>query len=184
MHLSLRENAKRCGVASGGGDPQPYGTLSISSPLRAPHQDRYGSRSRVVSRAQSPDHSTSRRFLCMMSFALVASTMTSAPKVQVITHLICKALRPEYTHRSGTGPTVFVSDDEETKLCNADPVVQAASAEFLASRYPTYYPFRTPEANPLVLESDYHCNRCSELLNYGVLGISKFLSHPIYAPGA
>ena len=184
MHMSSQENLKRCGVASGGGDPQPSGTLPISSPLRTPHQDRYGSQCRVVIRAQSPDHSTSRRFLCMMSFVLVASTMTSAPKVQVITHLICKALRPEYTHRSGTGPTVFASDDEETKLCNADPVVQAASAEFLASGYPICHPFRTPEANPLVLQSNYHCNRCSDLFNYGVLGISEFLSHPIYPPGA
>lgn len=66
----------------------------------------------------------------MMTFILSASASTAAPKVQVITHLVCRTLRPGYTDRSGAA--VFsASDDEETKLCNADPVVQAASAQFL-----------------------------------------------------
>ena len=118
----------------------------------------------------------------MIPFVLVASSTTSAPKVQVVTHLVCKTLRPEYTDRSGSDPTIFASDDEETRLCNADPVVQAASAEFLAGKYSTRHRFRAHEVDPFVLESNYDCNWCSDLLNYRVLGISKLSSHLITHP--
>lgn len=79
------------------------------------------------------DNSVLRRFLCAIPFVLVASTTTAAPKVQVITRLVCKTLRPEYSDQSGTSShvTFSASDDEETKLCNADAAVQAASAEFV-----------------------------------------------------
>lgn len=95
------------------------------------------------------DRPTPRRFLSMMPFVYAASTTTSAPKIQVITHLVCKTLRPEYTNRSGTVPlTAFFVDNEETKLCNADPVVQAASAQFLACECPTTYSIWAPEDDP------------------------------------
>ncbi|KAF9647561.1 MFS general substrate transporter [Thelephora ganbajun] len=73
-------------------------------------------------------------FLSLIPFVLAASTATAAPKIQAVTHLVCKTLRPGYTNRSGANPKITffsASDDEETKLCNADPVVLAASAEFL-----------------------------------------------------
>ena len=79
-----------------------------------------------------------RRFLIMIPFVIAASTTTTAPKIQVITHLVCKTIRPEYSDRSGAEPgiTFSVSDDKETELCNADPVVQAAAAGFLTRKCP------------------------------------------------
>lgn len=75
----------------------------------------------------------------MIPFVLAASTSTAAPKVQVVTHLVCRTLRPEYRDSSGAdySAAFFASDDEETRLCNADPAVQAASAEFLTGECPT-----------------------------------------------
>lgn len=84
------------------------------------------------------NHSILRRFLSLVPFVLAASTMTAAPRIQVITHLVCKTLRPEYTDRSGENPLtsfLLTSDDEEMRLCNADPVVRAASAEFLTCKF-------------------------------------------------
>ena len=74
----------------------------------------------------------------MIPFIMAASTTTTAPKIQVITHLVCKTIRPEYSDRSGAEPevTFAASDDKETELCNADPVVQAAAAEFLTRKCP------------------------------------------------
>lgn len=86
----------------------------------------------------------------MIPFVLSASTSVAAPKVQVVTYLVCKTLRPEYTDRSGAGrPSTFffAPEADETKLCNADPVVQAASAEFLTCRCLKRYPVRAPEDN-------------------------------------
>ena len=118
-----------------------------------------------------------RRFLCLIPFVLAASTTTAAPKIQVITRLVCKTLRPEYSDRSGADtPTTYfsASDDEETKLCNADPVVQAASAEFVTCKRPPIHLIKAPEPNVLDLSSNYHCNWHPELLNYRILGIGKF----------
>lgn len=87
-----------------------------------------------------------------MPFVLAASTSTAAPKVQVITHLVCRTLRPEYTDRSGEPAAFFfASDDQETKLCNADPAVQAASAEFLTCKCPARHSVIMPEGASLVL---------------------------------
>lgn len=75
----------------------------------------------------------------MIPIVLAASTSTAAPKVEVITHLVCRTLRPEYKDQSGADrPTTFfsASDDEEMRLCNADPAVRAASAEFLTCKWP------------------------------------------------
>jgi hypothetical protein len=75
----------------------------------------------------------------MIPFVMAALTSTAAPKIQVITHLVCKTIRPEYGDRSGAEPKITffsASDDEETELCNADPVVQAAAAEFLTRKCP------------------------------------------------
>jgi hypothetical protein len=93
------------------------------------------------------------RFLAAIPFVLAASSSTAAPKVQVITHLVCRTLRPEYSNQSGAdNPVVFLaSDNEETKLCNADPAVQAASAEFLTCEYSTMFSVRAPENNSPVL---------------------------------
>ena len=117
----------------------------------------------------------------MIPFVLAASTTTAAPKIQVVNQLVCKTLRPEYSNRSGADPgiTFFsASDDEETKLCNADPVVLAASAEFLTRKCPSRHAVTTPETNPLDLDSNHHCERYSELLDHRILGISKF-AHPL-----
>ena len=125
--------------------------------------------------ACSPNHSILRRFLSVIPFVLIASTTTAAPKIQVITRLVCKSLRPEYSDQSGADPPITffsASDDEETKLCNADPVVQAASAEFVTCER---FPRTLPERSNLTwsASSDYHCNRYLELPNYCILGISK-----------
>lgn len=80
----------------------------------------------------------------MKPFILAASASTTAPKVQVVTYLVCKTLRPEYTNQPGVGrlSTVFAPNDEGTKLCNADPAVQAVTAEFLTCECLTMYPVR------------------------------------------
>ena len=158
MHLSLRKSSRRCKVASGGGDPQHSGTLFICSP-----------RSRDT--VYSPNPFIVHRFLCTIPFVLAASTTTAAPKIQAITHLVCKTLRPEYSDRAGADPNIglFSSDNEETKLCNADPVVQAASAEFLTRKCSPRHLLKRPNDS----KSDHHCNRYSELLNNRILGIRK-----------
>lgn len=78
----------------------------------------------------------------MKPLVVAASASTTAPKVQVVAHLVCRALRPEYKDRSGADqPSIFLSPNgEETRLCDADPAVQAASAEFLTRKCLT----RTP----------------------------------------
>jgi len=106
----------------------------------------------------------------MIPFVLVASTTTAAPKVQVVTYLVCKTLRPEYTDRD---PRISAADDEGIKLCNADPVVGAATAEFLTCTCPPKQTVRAPESNPLDPNSNHHCNWYSELLDHRILGISK-----------
>ena len=126
-----------------------------------------------------------RRFLGMIPVILAASSATAAPKVQVITHLVCKTLRPEYSDRSGTEPPITffsASGDEETKLCNADPAVQAASAEFLACKRSPRHSIKTPESNPPDLESNHHRNWYSELLDHRILGISKPTNPMVCSP--
>jgi len=112
---------------------------------------------------------------------LIASTTTAAPKIQVITRLVCKTVRPEYSDRSGVDPPITffsASDDEETKLCNADPVVQAAAAEFVTrKRFPRTL-FRRSNLTAS-MSSDHHCNRYLELLNYRILGFGE-LTRPCY----
>ena len=102
----------------------------------------------------------------------------------MITQLVCKSLRPEYSNRSGAGTptTFFASDDEESKLCNADPAVQAASAEFVTCKRLPRHPVRAPEPNPLDLNSDHHCYWHSELHNYRILGIGKLTLPLVHFP--
>jgi len=137
-----------------------------------------------VPRVYNPNHSILRRFLCAIPFVLAASTTTAAPKIQVITRLVCRTLRPEYSNRSGGGLTPFASDDEEGRLCNADPAVQAAAAEFVTCERLPRHPVRAPELNPLDPNSDHHRHWYSELLNYRILGFGKLIRRLVSLPPA
>ena len=156
----------------GGSDPRPSGTFFVCLPPKSPV---------LRDRLYSPNYSILCRFMSTMPFVVVASTTTSAPKVQVITYLVCKTLRPEYTNRSPR-ITLSAADDEGIKLCNADPVVGAASAEFLACTCPPRQTARAPEPNPLDPKSNHHCNWYSELLNHRILGISKLTHSRVHFP--
>jgi hypothetical protein len=74
-------------------------------------------------------------------------------------------------------PTFFsASSNEETRLCNADPVVQAASAEFLTCKR---VHVGTDGDNSLILDSDHHRNWYSQLFDDCVLGICERFRHSL-----
>jgi hypothetical protein len=54
--------------------------------------------------------------------------MTFAPRIEIVTELVCRTLKPT----SGTDFTIYNETNPNSKLCSSDPVVQAEAARFLA----------------------------------------------------
>jgi hypothetical protein len=84
-----------------------------------------------------------RRFLVMSPLTMMAAGATLAPRVEILTMLVCNQLEPEYTTGRGTEnlsiPLWEMNGNGTTpppyaELCKADAVVQAGVATMQAGK--------------------------------------------------